>query len=185
MAKITAAQSRAILHTAELVADTAAIHAALDRLAAQLTAAVADRDPLFLLVMNGAAIFAGHLLPRLAFPLEIGYLHATRYRGATRGGELHWRVPPSVAVADRVVVVLDDIYDEGLTLQAIVDSLKASEAAAVYSAVLATKVHDRKPAQFAVDFCGLELPDRYVFGFGMDYGEYLRQLPAIYAAKDA
>ncbi len=184
MPRINAQQSREIFQQADLIVAPERIQVALDDLARQLTEAFADQDPLFLMVMNGAVIFAGHLLPRLHFPLEIGYLHATRYRGATRGGELHWIAQPSLSVTDRVVVVLDDIYDEGLTLQAIVDSLKAAEAKAVYSAVLANKDHPRKPPNFQVDFCGLTLPDRYVFGFGMDYGEYLRQYPAIYAAKD-
>lgn len=165
-----------LLHSAEVVT------AALDRLAAAITARLADRDPVILIVMHGALIPGGRLLNRLPFPCQVGYLHATRYRGDTRGGELHWIAPPSVPVAGRTVLVVDDIFDEGITLKAILEELRRLGAREVYSAVLVNKLHHRKAA-LAVDFVGLEVEDRYVFGAGMDYHERLRNLPAIYAVK--
>lgn len=82
------------------------------------------------------------------------------------------------------MLVIDDIFDEGDTLKAIVAEVRRQGAAAVYSAVLVNKRHDRKAAGLTVDFVGLEVPDRYVFGCGMDYKEYWRNLPAIYAVRD-
>ena len=105
-------------------------------------------------------------------------------RGATRGGEIDWIAPPRPAVTGQTVLVVDDIFDEGYTLQAILAAVRQQGATAVYSAALVNKQHNRKVPGLTVDFIGLEVPDRYVFGCGMDYKEYWRNLPAIYAARD-
>jgi hypoxanthine phosphoribosyltransferase len=184
MSSITAEQALAVLREAELLCPPEQIEAALDRLAVAITARLEGRDPLVLMVMNGAFVTAARLLSRLRFPLRVGYLHATRYRSGTRGGEINWIAPPRPAVTGQVVLVVDDIYDEGDTLKAILDEVRQQGAAAVCSAVLVNKRHDRKVPGLTVDFVGLEVPDRYVFGCGMDYKEYWRQLPVIYAARD-
>lgn len=181
---ITPEQALVVLRKAERLCTPEQIQAALDRLATAITARLEHRNPLVLMVMNGAFIVSAQLLSRLLFPLQVGYLHATRYRGGTRGGEIDWIAPPRPAVAGRTVLVVDDILDEGDTLKAILDKVRAEGAAEVYSVVLVNKRHDRKVAGSTVDFVGLDVPDRYVFGCGMDYKEYWRQLPAIYAVSD-
>ncbi|HYQ92382.1 MAG TPA: hypoxanthine-guanine phosphoribosyltransferase [Candidatus Competibacteraceae bacterium] len=184
MTMITAEQAQAVLDEADMVCSAQTVTAALERLAAAITARLRDCNPLLLVVMNGGMIPAVWLLNRLDFPLQIGYVHATRYRGTTQGGELHWLAPPRLSVEDRVVLVIDDIFDEGVTLKAIVEHLRQAGARTVYSAVLVDKQHDRKVPGFSVDFVGLTIVDRYVFGCGMDYHEYWRNLPAIYAIKE-
>ena len=184
MSAITAEQSLAVLREAELLCSPAQIATALDQMAAAITAELEHRDPLALLVMNGAFIPAAQLLSRLSFPLQVGYLHATRYQSGVRGGDLDWIALPRPTVTNRVVLVIDDIFDEGDTLKAILTEVRQQGAAAVYSAVLVNKRHDRKAAGLTVDFVGLEVPDRYIFGCGMDYQEYWRNLPAIYATRD-
>jgi len=160
------------------------VEAAIERLAVALTERYRDRNPLVYVVMNGGVIFAGALLPRLDFPLEVAYLHATRYGMATQGTLLDWRVRPTQKLAGRDVLVLDDILDEGHTLAAIVDYLREEGAADVRSAVLVHKLHDRKafPGMRA-DFSGLDVADRFLFGYGMDYQGYWRNAPGIYAVK--
>jgi hypoxanthine phosphoribosyltransferase len=111
-------------------------------------------------------------------------VHATRYRSGVRGGAIDWIARPRPAVQGRVVLLVDDIFDEGDTLKAIVEEVHRQGAAETYSAVLVNKRHDRKVAGLTIDFIGLEIPDRYVFGCGMDYQEYWRQLPGIYAIRD-
>lgn len=160
------------------------VETALDRMATEITRDLRNRDPLLLCVMLGGMLPAAKLIERLQFPFQYDYLHATRYRGGVRGGSLYWLTRPSVAVRDRCVLVVDDILDEGLTLQAIVDYLGEEGAAEVRSAALVTKLHDRRPADVRVDYSGLEVPDRYVFGYGMDYKGYLRSAAGIYALKD-
>lgn len=175
-------EARQMLAEADLVVSAERIQAALDALADQIGAKLHDANPLVLTVMGGAVVFAGQLLPRLAFPLECDYLHATRYGDVTTGGDLAWVVEPRTPVQGRVVLVLDDILDEGLTLAAIKRRLLEQGAAAVYIAVLSEKELGRaKPV--AADFVGVKLPNRFVFGCGMDAKGAWRNLPAIYAVK--
>jgi hypoxanthine phosphoribosyltransferase len=171
-----------ILQGAELVCSEAAVQQALHRLADEIAARLREQYPLVLSVMGGSVVFSGQLLPLLRFPLEFDYLHATRYDGTTRGGTLIWKVLPRQPVAGRVVLVLDDILDEGDTMAAIKRRLLEDGAADVCCAVFADKdLGHPKPVR--PDFVGVTVPDRYVFGFGMDVEEAWRNLPAIYALK--
>jgi len=158
------------------------VASALDRMAAAITEEYRDRNPLLICVMNGGLIVTGGLMLRLDFPLEQDYMHATRYRGATRGGELHWAVEPRIPLRDRDVLVIDDILDEGYTLAAIVEHCRQAGARSVKSVVLVEKLHDRKHG-IAADFVGLQVPDRYVFGYGMDYKGFLRNANGIFAVR--
>ena len=138
----------------------------------------------FLTVMNGALIFAGQLALSIRTDLEFDYVHATRYRGETTGSELHWLRAPIVPLTDRVVLLVDDILDEGHTLKEVREDCYKRGAKKVLIASLCTKRHDRLVEGIASDFNGVELPDRYVFGYGMDYYEQGRNLPGIYALKE-
>lgn len=178
-----AQKARDILAKSTLVHSPEAVQAALQRLAGEITAALSDKNPLVLCVMTGGMIFSGQLLPKLDFPLEFDYLHVTRYGQDTQGGKLSWRSAPWVAVKGRTVLVLDDILDEGLTLAAVCESLKRLGAAEVRTAVFSDKTNGRdKPVK--ADFVGLAVPDRFVFGFGMDVNGAWRHLPAIYALNE-
>ena len=139
---------------------------------------------LSLLVMNGAFIPAAQLLSRLSFPLQVGYLHATRYRGSTTGSGLAWLHRPATPMRGRRVLLADDILDEGHTLAEVRRWCIEQGATDVRIAALTVKDHDRCVAGLQADYVGLHLPDRYVFGFGMDYHEQGRNLPGIYALKD-
>lgn len=162
-----------------------AVHAALDRMAQEITAIMADRLPIVLCVLTGGIIPTGHLLTRLAFPLESDYLHATRYRGETSGRDVEWVSEPGISLRGRTVLVVDDILDEGNTLADVLRYCRDQGAEEVFSAVLIRKRRlDREPVVQA-DFVGLEVDDRYVFGFGMDYKGYLRNLNGIYALGDS
>lgn len=154
----------------------------LNTLARNITADLEYTNPLVLSVMTGGIIPTGHLLTRLTFPLQLDYIHATRYRGETSGGELHWIQEPSISLEGRTVLIVDDIYDEGITLLEIVKYCKEKGATDVRSVVLVNKVHNRK-ADYQPDYVGLDIEDRYLFGFGMDYKNYLRNVNAIHAVK--
>ncbi|MBB3232215.1 MULTISPECIES: hypoxanthine-guanine phosphoribosyltransferase [Halomonas] len=178
------ADMRAVMDSADCLIDQEQVERALDRMADAITRDLGDKLPVFYCVMNGGLITTGHLLTRLGFPLEVDYLHATRYRGGTRGGELFWRVSPEIPMAGRHVVIVDDILDEGTTLAAILDYCRQAGAASITTAVLVDKRHDRKAVpDLKADYCSLEVVDRYVFGFGMDYKGYWRNAPGIFAPK--
>lgn len=176
---------RRVMATADCLADAGTLSGILDRMAEELTAMLAAENPIILCVMNGGLILTGMLLPRLNFPLQVDYLHATRYRGALTGADLQWKACPTLALAGRVVVLVDDILDEGDTLVGIRAYCVAQGAARVLSAVLVDKNHDRRhPALSRADVTGMDAPDRYLFGFGMDYKGYLRNAPGIYAVSE-
>jgi len=171
-----------IFENADLLCDEGRVREAIVRLAAEITTRLKDSNPLLVAVMGGAVFFAGNLMARLRFPLEFDYVSASRYGKATSGGKLVWKVEPGENVKGRTVLVLDDILDGGETLAAIRDRVTQAGAAAFFSAVLADKDIGRaKP--IVPDFIGLTLPDRYVFGCGMDVSGAWRNLPAIYAVK--
>jgi hypoxanthine phosphoribosyltransferase len=172
-----------VLESADLVCDAEQTAAAVRRLAGEITRQMAGQFPLVLGVMGGGVVFTGQLLPLLHFPLEFDYIHVTRYRGAMQGGSVEWKVEPRRSLEGRVLLVLDDILDEGHTLTAIRERLLQQGAAAFYSAVFCDKDLNRsKPIR--ADFVGVSVPNRYVFGFGMDVEGAWRNLPAIYAVKE-
>ena len=175
-------EARKIFDTAEQIFSAEVVSQTVKRMAADITAVLSDAYPLVLSVMGGAVIFTGQLLPLLEFPLIFDYLHVSRYDNRVHGGDLNWKISPREDVRNRVVLVLDDVLDEGITLAAIRDWTMARGATAFYSAVLAEKEIGR-PRPIKADFVGLVLPDRYVFGFGMDIYGVWRNLPAIYAVK--
>ena len=174
--------ARDILQQAELLCAAEQVQASLHKVARQIHAALADTHPLVLSVMGGAVVFTGQLLPLLDFPLDFDYVHVSRYGDARQGGEMQWKVEPRENVRGRVVLVLDDILDEGHTLAMLRERVLELGASKFYSAVLADKQHGRdKPIH--ADFVGIDLPNRFVFGYGMDIEGAWRNLPAIYAVK--
>ena len=173
----------AFLEESELVASAADVQSAVRRLSAEIERELGKSYPLVLAVMGGAVVFAGQILPLLRFPLDFDYVHASRYGAMTRGSRIEWRVRPPALVRGRKVLVLDDILDHGETMKAIRDGLLDLGAASVHSAVLVNKrLAEPKPIQ--PDFVGLEIPDRFVFGCGMDAKGYWRNLPEIRAMRE-
>ena len=179
---MNAEEAQKAFDDADCLYTDAQVQDALDRMAADITDKIGDSNPLILSVMTGGIILAGQLLTRLVFPLQIDYIHATRYRGNTSGGQLNWIVKPTHSLQGRAVLIIDDIFDEGVTLSEIIEYCWSEGAHEVYSAVLVNKIHDRKQP-LKPDFIGLETEDRYLFGYGMDYHGYLRNAAGIFAVK--
>lgn len=176
------AEARGILNSSDILFSAEEVSIAVDRMAVEITEKLGETYPLVLSVMGGAVVFTGQLLPRLQFPLDFDYVHVSRYGDKTHGGELVWKQAPKEDVQDRVVLVLDDILDEGHTMAAIRDKVMGMGAKEFYSGVFANKlINQSKPIK--ADFVGLDVPDRYVFGYGMDVRGAWRNLPAIHALK--
>lgn len=179
--KISPSEASRVLAEADLLHSPEAINDAIERMAGEMHARLVDQDPILLCMMTGGMAFCAELAAQLKFPLEIDYLHLTRYRGQTAGGQLAWLRTPSASLQERCVVLVDDILDEGHTLVAARQFCQESGANVVLSAVLVEKLHDRRVPGLTADFVGLPVVDRYVFGHGMDYKNYWRNLPGIYA----
>jgi hypoxanthine phosphoribosyltransferase len=184
MNKMTAEQYQAIAGRAECLVSAAEVEQALQAMATEISRQLAGKDPLVLAVMTGGIVATGLLLPRLDFALRLDYVHATRYREGTRGGEIEWRHRPSEAIRGEHVLVIDDIFDEGLTMETIVKACDEDAAASVVSAVLVEKTRQRD-CQYRPDIVGLQVPDRYVMGYGLDYKSYFRNADCILAAAPA
>jgi hypoxanthine phosphoribosyltransferase len=175
--------AREIFEQGEMLYSAAQVQAALHRVADQINATMADRHPLVLSVMGGAVVFTGQLLPLLNFPLDFDYVHVSRYGDAQQGGAMQWKVEPRENVRGRVILVLDDILDEGNTMEALRIRVMELGASEFHSAVFADKQNGRsKP--ITADYVGLQLPNRFVFGYGMDIEGAWRNLPAIYATRE-
>jgi hypoxanthine phosphoribosyltransferase len=172
------------LEDSDPIASAEEVQAALRRVAAQVNERLATSYPLVLAVMGGAVIFAGQILPLLRFPLDFDYIHVSRYGAETRGAQVDWRVTPPASARGRVVLVLDDILDGGHTMAAIRERVLELGAASFHCAVLVEKVlRQQKPIR--ADFVGLEIADRFVFGYGMDAKGYWRNLPEIRAMRES
>jgi hypoxanthine phosphoribosyltransferase len=182
---ITAEQAWKVYEEADLLFDAETVQVAIQKMADQITEDLKSSNPLVLCVMNGGLFMTSEITKRLEFPLQMDYLQATRYRGRTSGAsEVSWLARPEIDLKGRAVLILDDILDEGHTLVAITEECRRLGAESVYVAVLLKKLHDRCNPAAEADYIGLEVEDRYVFGCGMDYKDYLRNLPAIYAVKE-
>lgn len=160
------------------------VQAAITAMASDIAKRLEGSNPLVFCVMNGGLIITGQLLTQLHFPVQAEYLHATRYRHETTGGLLEWKLRPEADMSGRSILIVDDILDEGTTLCAIADYCRTHGAAEVLTAVLVDKQHNRKCRPgLKADFTGLDVEDRFLFGFGMDYKGYWRNAPGIYAVK--
>ena len=169
--------------TADLLYNESEVESAIDCMAEKINALLSETNPVVLCVMNGGVVVSGKLLTRLKFPLTIDSINASRYRNETSGGEIKWKQKPETDLKDRTVLIVDDILDEGITLKAIYNYCKNQRATNIYTAVLVNKQLGHKKPIIA-DFIGLEVENRYLFGYGMDYKGYLRNAAGIYACRD-
>ncbi len=175
-------EAQRVLQEARCLFTAQEVEEALDRMAAAISSELADTNPVILSVMTGAVVVTGKLLPRLSFPLQVDYLHVSRYRERLTGTDLQWKAYPTLPLRGRTVLIVDDILDEGDTLAGIINYCLQEQAASVRCAVLVDKQHNRRtPLLPQADFTGLVAPDSYLFGYGMDYKGYLRNAPGIYA----
>lgn len=169
-----------LLTNAREIFSSTDIDLAIARLSREITEVIENKTPVVICVMGGAVVFAGQLLTKLKFPLELDYVHATRYQNETVGKTIEWISLPKLDLNNRTVLLIDDILDEGVTLQTIKEKCLSLGAKEVYSAVFVEKLID-KPKPIKADFIGLQVPNAYVFGYGMDIYGWWRNLDAIYA----
>lgn len=172
-----------IRENSDCIASQQAVQEAIGRLAVKVSADYHDKNPVVLCLMNGGLFVTAELTQLLNFPLRLDYIHASRYRGETTGKKLQWFKLPSFNLANEHVLIIDDIYDEGITLLEVEQKLQEQNPASVSSLVLVDKRHRRKPDGFSVRYVGLTLEDRYLYGCGMDYHGHWRHLSDIYAVK--
>ena len=177
------------MKTNELIADSTIVYKhdeiidAISNLALNLNKTYHNKHVIVLPLMNGALTFAGYLLPRLGFDMELDYIHASRYDNNTGGDEIKLIYEPQQnKLEGKYILLLDDILDEGHTLKYTKERLKKYNPLSVETAVLFDKLID-KPKPLDADYVGLKVPNFYVYGFGLDFNGIGRNMPHLYAYK--
>ena len=166
---------------AEQIFTEAQVEQAIADLAARLAPSFEQEFPLMMCVMNGGLFMTGQLMRHWDFPLTVDYVHATRYRLSTLGRDVLWKAYPQNSLKDRHVIIVDDIFDQGYTLEEVKTYCLAQGARKVTSVFLIRKHHQRKKADIEADEVALECEDHYVYGSGMDLHSHFRNLSGIYA----
>lgn len=180
---MTEQNPRELLNQSSVLAGKQQVVDAIDHMATAINDHYGDREIILLIVMTGAVMPAAWLAAKLRMPLQMDFVHATRYAGQTEGGEIEFRVPPRLNLEGHDVLIIDDIYDIGLTLQMIERYCESRGARSVNSAVLVRKIHDRETTDKQPEFIGMEVEDKYIFGCGMDAYEHWRHLDEIWALE--
>jgi hypoxanthine phosphoribosyltransferase len=173
----------AVRENAERLFSAAEVDQAMDDIAQAVTARLASSNPILLTVMNGGMFTTSMLLNRLHFPLEVDYIHLSRYGDKTSGGDIRWIKRPPPSIKGRTVLLVDDLLDLGVTLKTAVEACYDARASNVLTAVLLVKTLERPAGLSQTDFFGLTGPNRYVFGCGMDYKNYWRNCRDIFAVR--
>ena len=178
---ITPQQIKQIAARATCLFSDAEIEVSLNRMASLIHNDLEDANPIVLCVLIGGIVLTGKLLTKLDFPLQVDYIHATRYGDQLSGSEVQWVVKPRKSLQGQTVLIVDDILDGGITLQSIIDYCYEQGASVVKTAVLVEKqVPREETALQKADFTGIKVENRYIYGYGMDYKGYLRNAPGIY-----
>ena len=173
-----------VRENADVLISEQEINQAIDVVAKDIESTLDSEVPIILCVMKGGLMFTSALMQRISSPMILDYVHVDRYRNKTQGVSIHWHKEPDTSLKDQTVIIVDDILDEGYTLQELIAYCQAKGAKKVLSAVLLKKKLSNAPTSVTPDFIGLEVTDRYVFGWGMDYKGYLRNLSSIYAIAE-
>ena len=174
---------QAILDNSRVLFDRDEVNAAVQKMADEINTHYGNEPVILITVLTGAIIPATWLITKLKMPVQMDFVHATRYRGGLYGAELEYRVPPRLDLEGKNVLIVDDIFDEGNTLAAIKGSVEKRKAGSVKMAALVRKDHDRGLSRDYVDFIGMDVPDVYVFGCGMDAYEEWRHLDEIWVLE--
>ena len=171
-------------NTADCLFDEESVESGISVLAEKVAGHSEDNFPLVLCVMNGGLYLTGQLLRHWHFPLTLDYVHATRYRLATLGKDVLWKAYPQNEIKGRHVLIIDDIFDQGYTLEEVRSYCLKHGALSCTSVFLIRKSHQRKKADIQPDYVGLECGDIYVYGAGMDLNSHFRNLSSIFAIPE-
>jgi len=175
---------QAILSRSQLIYSHEEIVSAIDLLAGKLNRQFKNKKALILPVLTGAIPFIGMLLPRLSFTIEVNYFHVSRYQNNVGTNQIRITHQPSPeSVLNQEVLVVDDILDVGITLKLINEQLMTMKPKSITNVVLFEKQLDIKKEIFA-HYVGLDVPDAYVFGFGLDFNGAGRNIPDLYSFNE-
>ncbi|MEZ5072023.1 MAG: hypoxanthine phosphoribosyltransferase [Bacteroidales bacterium] len=163
----------------ELFIPESEIQKRVSRIAAEMNRDLAGKDPIFLGILNGAFMFASDLYKQLDFPCQITFLKLASYSGTQSTGSVKQLIGINTDLKDRVVVVLEDIVDTGVTLETIIRQLSGYQPSEILVATLLHKP-EATVKEVKLDYVGLEIPNDFILGYGLDYDGYGRNYKEIY-----
>ena len=155
----------------------------VQQVAACINKDYADKTPLFIVVLNGAFIFASDLLRQIQCRSEVTFIRVSSYWGMASTGEVKFIVPLQEEVRGRYVIIVEDIVDTGLTIHHLKAYMRANEAASVRVATMLFKPDKLEYSDAQPDYIGHEVTNEFVIGYGLDYDGFMRNLDAIYKVK--
>jgi hypoxanthine phosphoribosyltransferase len=168
----------------EILIPAERIQTRVGELGRQIAADYHDRQITIVGVLTGSLIFLADLVRHLDLPLRIGLIQTSSYRGTTTAGELHIQPELVPDVRGRHVLLIDDILDTGQTLAYLSDPLRNLGASSLRVAVLLRK-RGRQSVSFEPDYCGFDIPNAFVVGYGLDYNDEYRNLPYVAVLPEA
>jgi hypoxanthine phosphoribosyltransferase len=168
----------------EVLVDTEALRARIAELGAEISADYEGRDLLLIGVLKGAVFFMADLMRKLTIPCEVDFMAISSYGASTdSSGVVRILKDLDINIEGRHVLVVEDIIDSGLTLSYLMRNLESREPATLEVCALLTKP-DRREIDVPVRYVGFEIPNRFVIGYGLDFGERYRNLPYVAVLSD-
>ncbi len=163
----------------ELFIQSQDITSAVNSMAAQMNAELQSSNPLFLAILNGSFLFAADLLRNIKVECEISFVKLSSYQGMATTGNVSQLIGMNEDVKGRTVVILEDIVDTGITLEKLFVDLERKQAASIKVATLLFKP-DAYTGNRNIDYVGIEVPNNFLVGYGLDYDGQGRNLEHIY-----
>ncbi len=160
-----------------------AIDAAISKIAKSINNDVKNENPLFLVILNGAFMFAGDLLKKVNINCNVSFVKLASYSGIQSTNQVVELIGLNEEIKGRSIVIVEDIIDTGKTLEVLLEKLKDKEAARVRIAALLFKPEAFK-CNYPVDYIGMKIPNDFIVGYGLDYDGYARNYPDIYKIVD-
>lgn len=160
------------------------IEKAIENVAVRLNEDLADKDPLFICVLNGSFMFASELMKRVSIPCEVSFVKMSSYQGITSTGKVKEIYGLEEDIKGRTVVIVEDIVDTGYTMSLMIDQLKCEEPKAILVSTMLLKPEALKHT-VPLDYVAMEIPSDFIVGYGLDYDGYGRNLPDIYKLKNS
>jgi hypoxanthine phosphoribosyltransferase len=155
------------------------IDAAISVVAENINKDLNGKDPLFLIILNGAFMFAADLLKKVKIECSLSFVKLASYEGTKSSNVVRELIGLNEKIEGRNVIVIEDIIDTGKTLEVLLEMLQKYNAASVQIATLLFKP-DAFKGNYGIDYIGMEIPNDFIIGYGLDYDGYARNLPDIY-----
>lgn len=155
------------------------IKARIQAIADRINHDLANKNPLFLAVLNGAFVFAADLMRMITIPCEISFVKLASYQGTTSTGKITEVMGINEDLTDRTIVIIEDIVDTGLTMKRMIESLGTRHPASVHICSLLVKP-EKLQVDLNIEYAAMEIPNDFIVGYGLDYDQQGRNLPDIY-----